>query len=618
MEDISAFFNCQDDYERYLFALQVDSDLLKLECLKYIHFENYLAVIIASLKNDDNKLAFLKDIRCEEYRYLIIKSLQTDYLKIQMLSFLDREEYRFKIIYSFFDDDNKEKYLLSISSFFYRAKIIASFHDDERKKKYIPLARKGGIVTVVISFSNDLDKLPYLSLLQESEHIQKVLCSLKSDELKYRYLNLISDEEYRILVIASMQDIDFMIQGLNEIQDYIIKISIIDYVDEEVICKLISKTKGKLQLDLICSLKSDETKLQWLNILVSTDRLTLLFGMSDEIKERYIGSFDTYEENMALIYSLQNLERRDYYRMKYEEMFRFDLGIDSNLIFGLEIELEGVNAQYFNYSDDNIHHYRGTLDGTLIQGIEIKTPKLTNRSLDLRELYYVCNMLHYAGLQPSLRTGGHIHFDEAYFDSKEAYLVLFEIWSYTENILCLISNPIYEIPRKDISGFAKPFVQSLYDPVSISKYLEENDHDFISHLYLWQEDKHNGLNLTHVGNGTHTIEFRIANGVVSFQDWVCNIRLFGRLMMVSKMLAHDYQEKESTKKWQLKEQLKQSIPEKQKLEILLTLLFSEKEKDIYEKRYWINKKIMEKEVLHPFHEMKFEGWDYQRIRKIKD
>lgn len=614
--DIGTIFKDKNEYECYQYGYHLNSDELKLECLKHIDSENYLAVIIASMKNDSNKIPFLEKILSEKYKYIIVKSFQIDKLKMQYLSYFSSEEYIFKIILSFSSDNNKEKYLFSITSLFYRTKIIASFQEDQLKKKYLTSLNKNNMVKIIVSFKEDSDKISYLAMVSEDAYIQEILCSLKNDNLKLKYLNLILEEEYRILVIASMNNLDLMIQGLDMILDYSIKISIVDYIKEEIKIGLIMKVPGKFQLDLICSLKSNDVKLQFLeSISSSQDKLLILFSMADTIKEEYIGHLNTYEENMALIYSLHNSGLRDYYRMKYEKLFNFNLGLDSKLIFGLEIELEGINSSYFNSYNYDEQHFRGTIDGTLIQGVEIKTPKLTNRSIDIRELYYICNMLYHSGLQTSLRTGGHIHFDESYFDCKEDYFALFEIWSYTEEILYLICNPEEEIPRSDIFSFAKPFVQSIKD--FKNSYLK--DENFMDNLHLWQEDKHNGLNLTHIGNGTHTIEFRIANGILSFTDWVLNIKLFGRLMMASKKIGKYYKKdiksRDNSFYWNLKESLKQNIENEQKLEILLELLFSVKEKDIYRKRYYINKKLIEKEDNPILKKMKFEGWDYQRIKK---
>ena len=58
---------------------------------------------------------------------------------------------------------------------------------------------------------------------------------------------------------------------------------------------------------------------------------------------------------------------------------------------------------------------------------------------------------------------------------------------------------------------------------------------------MWQNDKHNGLNLTHVKTDLNKIEFRIFNGTISFPVWMQNIKFLGRLMMVSKRLSSIYE-----------------------------------------------------------------------------
>ena len=65
----------------------------------------------------------------------------------------------------------------------------------------------------------------------------------------------------------------------------------------------------------------------------------------------------------------------------------------------------------------------------------------------------------------------------------------------------------------------------------------EDDDGFVSDLHLWQNDKHNGLNLSHVKTDLNTIEFRVSNGTISFPVWMQNIKFLGRLMMISKKLS---------------------------------------------------------------------------------
>ena len=168
-------------------------------------------------------------------------------------------------------------------------------------------------------------------------------------------------------------------------------------------------------------------KLKLLDTILSLkDKMLVLISLSDDLKEEYIFKLPYYEK-MALIYSLKSKDKRDYYRSLYERKLNFDLGIDSNLLFGLEIEIEGINESIVKELESDKTGFRCSDDGTLVSGIEVKTPKLKNQDECLNELYYVCNMLEIGGFKSSSRAGGHIHFDSSYFTSKEDYYGLFEI-----------------------------------------------------------------------------------------------------------------------------------------------------------------------------------------------
>ena len=135
---------------------------------------------------------------------------------------------------------------------------------------------------------------------------------------------------------------------------------------------------------------------------------------------------------------------------------------------------------------------------------------------------------------------------------------------------------------------------------------------------MWQNDKHNGLNLTHVKTDLNKIEFRIFNGTISFPVWMQNIKFLGRLMMVSKRLSSIYQGKtvnsDTMRLWKLKERLKIDITHEEKLEILLEILFAEPELDVYRKRFSVNYQLLE-ENDNPLKEMCFQQLNLSK--KIK-
>ena len=135
---------------------------------------------------------------------------------------------------------------------------------------------------------------------------------------------------------------------------------------------------------------------------------------------------------------------------------------------------------------------------------------------------------------------------------------------------------------------------------------------------MWQNDKHNGLNLSHVKTDLNTIEFRVPNGTISFPVWMQNIKFLGRLMMISKKLSGIYQRKtadlDMMRIWKLKESLKTNITHEEKLEILLEMLFTESERDVYRRRFSVNYQLLE-ENDNPLKKMCFQQLNLSK--KIK-
>ena len=107
----------------------------------------------------------------------------------------------------------------------------------------------------------------------------------------------------------------------------------------------------------------------------------------------------------------------------------------------------------------------------------------------------------------------------------------------------------------------------------------------------------NFMNLEQGGKGT--IEFRMPNGTVNADTWIENINLFGGVVEIAQKLAviqekNDYKRsKEENEMLENFEKLKlEGIEEREKLEILLKLVIPEEQREIYERRYDKNSRLL--------------------------
>lgn len=131
---------------------------------------------------------------------------------------------------------------------------------------------------------------------------------------------------------------------------------------------------------------------------------------------------------------------------------------------------------------------------------------------------------------------------------------------------------------------------------------EEDLNEFIKGLQNIQENelgRSASLNLLNINNGKNTIEFRVANGTINPDIWIENVRLFGRIVQISEKLAQIEKENQSElteedkKLLNLMESLKEEKPEREKMEVLLEMLFTEEERIVYRERYDENSKSLE-------------------------
>lgn len=617
--------NIDGDFNRYQYIMGLSSDRDKLSCLSYLNSNSYKAFIVASLNSDQNKISYLSMILDDHSRYLIIKSFKSEYLKYRYIPLIQAEDLKKELVLLISRDDYKEVLLKDIGSSYFRSIIVSSLISDDVKINYLDEFSEAGQAKVIASLSSDVLKFQYLSLLKDDDNLTLVVGSFKDDEFKLKSLDRICSEENKVVVISKLVNYKDMAKALNTIHDYAVQLCITQLLesDEEKI-HLIQETNDRLQIDLVASLSSVQYKLEFLKQIKNPFyRMIIMISLPDEIKENMISLVDSFEEKMALIYSLQDHERRANWINLFGKHISFDLGIDLQLIFGLEIEVEGINSEEIKKWDFGKDNYRGTIDETLIHGVEIKTPKLRNEYDSLEKLYYIFNMIHYAGFSCSNRCGGHIHFDANYFQNKQEYLTLFELWSDVEDILYLIANRSGEIPRSDVVSYACPLFQSFQDRMddgTIVNSLDLDDQQFIDELHSWQESKHNSLNIRNVNKSKNTIEFRISNGSMSFVTWMQNIVLYGHLLMASKRLAALSTKKELNREeqnlWNLKEILKLNVSKEDKLEVLLDLLFqNDLRKEVYRERFYANRSALEKCDVNPLSNAGFYELDFTRVRK---
>ena len=118
-----------------------------------------------------------------------------------------------------------------------------------------------------------------------------------------------------------------------------------------------------------------------------------------------------------------------------------------------------------------------------------------------------------------------------------------------------------------------------------------------------KKNRYFSVNFDNIGKSKNTIEFRLANGTLDADTWIENINLFGGIIKTAEKISKIQEEslEEQTDKEKrilncLEKTKDNSISQEEKLEALLEMVISEKDRDIYRARYRVNDKLLEENI----------------------
>ncbi len=576
--------------ERYKIDIwcSLQSDDLKLELLETMENSDDLgtlfnkAKLIKTIQDDDKKILAMKQhIRNSTFRLEIMQTLQSNQKKIHNLFLItddfekktlleelkiETDEQRWEVAKVFKADNNKFIYIREMN--------------EENREKSLELVTDNAVKKDIILTLSQEKRLEHIEAISANsfQYKEEIVDSVKNDEIKKKYLEKAEDKEVITKVLMCIEDDTYKLEQIEEL------------VEEESNRALV-----------ITSLKDDETKLRELNKLLDKDNQTIVKMSCQDTK--------VLRKNF--------LKRKRRYRQ---------IGLDKEITIGIEIETEGERAETLR----KLKHFlkrqgkptrrwetKGEMSLSNEDGLEVVSPVLTDTKEDVEEIYMTCEMLKQVGQEANEKCGAHVHIGADYLKSKQAYVNLLEMWGNTERIMYIISNEPQSIPRGVTSTHAEPISYKFNRAIeeeSIKLREEEDLKAFIPELQRVQGNKERGLNLLNINHEKNTIEFRIANGTINPDVWIENIRLFGRIVQKSQELA-EIQEKgsiteEEKKRLELMEALKKDILDKEKLEILLEILFEEEEKEIYRKRYLENDRILR---YYQYENFPFIDRDFQKV-----
>lgn len=279
--------------------------------------------------------------------------------------------------------------------------------------------------------------------------------------------------------------------------------------------------------------------------------------------------------------------------------------VDPRITFGVELECCGGESYDFLLIKNILKNWKITADGSVQDGIEVISPVLKYDMKSLQELQYICSLLNRGEFYTDSRCGGHIHFGFSYFDSVQEFDTFLKFYCAIEGMLFKLSNKQGSVSREGVLDYAKRF-KDVYGEIRV---YAENIKKLGRYAKIVRDIPHSryyALNIKNIGEKEkNTIEFRMPNGEINFNELILNILLFAKIMEKAKELnnllnskTNNLQKKQLLEKYQLV--LNTGIDTDYRTKILLDILFEDEEiKNKFLNRYNMNDNRVKIRYLSP-------------------
>lgn len=492
--------------------------------------------------NDLEKQNYILKIKDEKEKTKLTKYIDNDDIKGEILKTIKDDKLKKEILESFKDDNKKLKYAYEFDDQYYFTEAIKKSENEAIKIKAIEKGYCKGYTHILIStLKDDKQKIKYINWIKEA-YFTYVLKTIKDNEsLKQLYYNK-EYSKYKGLILSLITDKDFVKKEFNE--------AIKNKTNDVFFLLLIDNTKDK------------------------------------ELKRYMLKNYNSKKYKLALISNEENLKEELLKDININ--YQKDL-IDQDITIG--IELEAVKKE-----DNPLKNLKKLLktwiikqDDSIKEGIEIASPILRYTEKDFKELKFICEYLKSLNYTTTINCGGHIHIGGDYLKEEKELEMLYYIYLNCEEIFKKISNRKSTKPRQNTFSFAAPLAPKIKETIKRNENIEiENIKTFISFIVDTQISRNYSINLRNMYNSKQTIEFRVPNGEIEYNELFYNILLYTTLVQRSKQLAHTYNEK-------IEDLSNKKIREKEKVKILLDILFQDNQiKAIYQERFNENTNILYK------------------------
>lgn len=545
-DNISNFIDINDSYK-----IKLLSNSLFLKKCKGKDIVN----ILLTINNDEDKIKILLNEnvypRIFNNHFLVFDTLKTNF-------------------------NNDESYIKLLNKLPSKAKIIVlkGIENEDlvvKILKQVDTIKEMELMLILRKFNNSNNKLLFLDKLTNPQYISEIIVSTKdknyiqknfdilTTNYKLSFLKSLTDKEkiyyiengfYNLELIASLNSIDLLFRYF---------ISLKSYDEQKVVIENVKSEEIKYELFKLMHLSYDKYMEMIFYLLKIINNKNIRLELTSLLNDKGI--------KKAIASNEKNIK---------EDLTEIEINphVDPNITFGVELECSHkLNTSYIALGTlYNNWHFKE--EGTVYNGVEITSPILNYTNEDMKRLKCICDFLNENGFKTTKDCGGHIHFGFDYIESITHLQLLYYIYVNTEEILSYMFNKEGTILREGAianAPFIKENILNLY-----GKYIQtyaDNLKSFATLLGNAQKDRYASLNIKNAFSlDKNTIELRIPNGTLEFNELNLNIILFTRIMQKSKYFSHNTDDKKLLKELLF---LSKDIPIEDKKNYLLDILFDE-------------------------------------------
>ena len=563
---------------------------------------------------------------CDKNKGLLKSKLLTDNIKIKLLSkkvvkTLSEEDI-IDISNHFKHDNNRLAFLLNKKIFkksYNDKKII--FSDKSYYEKLYELLLEEDKVNYLIHVDDDkfvLEKLKSLKKISLSSKVN-IIKSLKSDLNKVSLLTIVDSTYYICSILKTVNDKNLVCDYIDKLTPFYKKMIFSDMKEEDLKLFL---SKGQFIEYILMYIKDEKVFANYFNYISFNDKEQVAkCGLCyNEIFKFYIQNKKLFSQKVSLEIVLNILKNTDDEALKRKcaeqvedetfkkiilsntkeeiekassnDVTRYNIA-KNNITFGVELESSYENKDLLLSMNKMLGNWKIKSDGSIANGVEIVSPILSYDKNSLSCLKYICDFMENNGFVATKECGGHIHVGFDFFQSEKELMMLYIIYTNTQDIFFDICNHKGSNKRPGIDRYARPISSKLILAITSGKFkCVKNLKSFVKIMQEIQSERYFDINISNalLCKRKNTIEFRFPNGEINYEEVLLNITLIIKLLLACKKYAYinEYDEKYTPIKL-----LQSDLSKDSRKNVLFKILFEDDEtlNNLYNERYESNKNV---------------------------